>query len=258
MQRRSYRTPRTNSPPNARRGLLVDGRGLTGADVPTVFDNYAVTVMIGEDPYTLGLFDTAGQEDYDRLRPLSYPQTDVFLVCFSVTSPASFENVREKWFPEVRRTLARMSNHTGPPPLPRRAVLDRRHADRPAGRPGRRREAGAAKAAAGDDRGGRAVGARARRGQVHRVLGPHAARAQECVEEIGGGADRSQTSSMRPSWPRSSRRSPSRRRRPASSSEPPVRLALIRSSDATCRPRQLCILSRSVHAALWLDHDSHG
>ena len=56
---------------------------------------------IGDQPYTLGLFDTAGQEDYDRLRPLSYPQTDVFLVCFSVTSPASFENVREKWFPEV-------------------------------------------------------------------------------------------------------------------------------------------------------------
>lgn len=44
----------------------------------------------------------SGQEDYDRLRPLSYPQTDVFLVCFSVTSPASFENVKEKWFPEVR------------------------------------------------------------------------------------------------------------------------------------------------------------
>ncbi|RBA13165.1 cell division control protein 42 [Fusarium proliferatum] len=59
-------------------------------------------LAIGDEPYTLGLFDTAGQEDYDRLRPLSYPQTDVFLVCFSVTSPASFENVREKWFPEVR------------------------------------------------------------------------------------------------------------------------------------------------------------
>ena len=52
--------------------------------------------MIGGEPYTLGLFDTAGQEDYDRLRPLSYPQTDVFLVCFSVVSPASFENVKEK------------------------------------------------------------------------------------------------------------------------------------------------------------------
>jgi len=69
--------------------------------VPTVFDNYAVTVMIGGEPYTLGLFDTAGQEDYDRLRPLSYPQTDVFLVCFSVVSPASYENIREKWVPEI-------------------------------------------------------------------------------------------------------------------------------------------------------------
>lgn len=65
-------------------------------DFCQVFDNYAVTVMIGGEPYTLGLFDTAGQEDYDRLRPLSYPQTDVFLVCFSVVSPSSFENVKEK------------------------------------------------------------------------------------------------------------------------------------------------------------------
>merc|ERR1712096_347999 len=69
--------------------------------VPTVFDNYAVTVMIGGEPYTLGLFDTAGQEDYDRLRPLSYPQTDVFLVCFSVTSQASYENVKTKWVEEI-------------------------------------------------------------------------------------------------------------------------------------------------------------
>ena len=44
-----------------------------------VFDNYAVTVMIGGEPYTLGLFDTAGQEDYDRLRPLSYPQVTTFI-----------------------------------------------------------------------------------------------------------------------------------------------------------------------------------
>ncbi|XP_051857439.1 cell division control protein 42 homolog [Antechinus flavipes] len=69
--------------------------------MPTVFDNYAVTVMIGSEPHTLGLFDTAGQEDYDRLRPLSYPQTDVFLVCFSVVRPSSFENVKHKWVPEI-------------------------------------------------------------------------------------------------------------------------------------------------------------
>ena len=43
----------------------------------------------------------AGQEDYDRLRPLSYPQTDVFMICFAVNSPDSLQNIREKWSPEV-------------------------------------------------------------------------------------------------------------------------------------------------------------
>lgn len=41
------------------------------------------------------------QEDYDRLRPLSYPQTDVFLLCFDVSNEDSFENVGEKWLPEL-------------------------------------------------------------------------------------------------------------------------------------------------------------
>ncbi|CAF0883479.1 unnamed protein product [Rotaria sordida] len=68
---------------------------------PTIFDNYAVTVMINQEPYTLNLFDTAGQEDYDRLRLLSYPQTNVFLVCFNIALPSSFENVRTKWMPEI-------------------------------------------------------------------------------------------------------------------------------------------------------------
>lgn len=42
------------------------------------------------------MFSSVGQEDYDRLRPLSYPQTDVFLICFSLVSPPSFENVKTK------------------------------------------------------------------------------------------------------------------------------------------------------------------
>lgn len=50
----------------------------------------------------LALWDTAGQEDYDRLRPLSYPETDVVLVCFAIDSKDSLENVYEKWTPEVR------------------------------------------------------------------------------------------------------------------------------------------------------------
>ncbi|KAJ5555577.1 P-loop containing nucleoside triphosphate hydrolase protein [Penicillium sp. DV-2018c] len=57
--------------------------------------------MVDGRPISLGLWDTAGQEDYDRLRPLSYPQTDVFLICFSIVSPPSFDNVKAKWFPEI-------------------------------------------------------------------------------------------------------------------------------------------------------------
>jgi len=69
--------------------------------VPTVFDNYSANVKIGEKTVALSLWDTAGQEDYDRLRPLSYPQTNVFLLCFSVISETSFKNVKTKWWPEV-------------------------------------------------------------------------------------------------------------------------------------------------------------
>lgn len=50
----------------------------------------------------MALWDTAGQEDYDRLRPLSYPDTDVILMCFSIDSPDSLENIPEKWTPEVK------------------------------------------------------------------------------------------------------------------------------------------------------------
>ncbi|XP_038077469.1 rho-related protein racA-like isoform X3 [Patiria miniata] len=72
-----------------------------GNYVPTVFDNYSNSVMVAGKPYNLGLFDTAGQEDYDRLRPLSYRGADIFLLCFSVENRDSFINVTEKWIPEI-------------------------------------------------------------------------------------------------------------------------------------------------------------
>jgi len=75
----------------------------TPADyTPTVFDNYNAITMFKNKPLSICCWDTAGQDDYDHLRSLSYPQTDVFIVCFSITSPISFANVSSKWVPELQ------------------------------------------------------------------------------------------------------------------------------------------------------------
>ncbi|KAJ4830612.1 Ras- C3 botulinum toxin substrate 2 [Turnera subulata] len=70
--------------------------------VPTVFDNFSANVVVDGSTVNLGLWDTAGQEDYNRLRPLSYRGADVFLLAFSLISKASYENIHKKWIPELR------------------------------------------------------------------------------------------------------------------------------------------------------------
>ncbi|CAA6671616.1 unnamed protein product [Spirodela intermedia] len=71
--------------------------------VPTVFDNFSANVSVDGSVVNLGLWDTAGQEDYCRLRPLSYRGADIFVLAFSLISRASYENILKKWVPELRR-----------------------------------------------------------------------------------------------------------------------------------------------------------
>jgi len=71
------------------------------AYIPTVFENYVTQVQFDGKLVELALWDTAGQEEYDRLRPLSYPESDVILIVFSIDFPVSLANVQDKWYPEV-------------------------------------------------------------------------------------------------------------------------------------------------------------
>ncbi|XP_006632493.1 rho-related GTP-binding protein RhoV [Lepisosteus oculatus] len=69
---------------------------------PTAFDIFSGHVQVDGTPVRIQLCDTAGQEEFDRLRTLCYTGTDVFIVCFSVVNPTSFQNISEKWIPEIR------------------------------------------------------------------------------------------------------------------------------------------------------------
>ncbi|KAL4066464.1 P-loop containing nucleoside triphosphate hydrolase protein [Scleroderma yunnanense] len=89
------------------RKLVIVGDGACGkVYVPTVFENYVADVEVDGKHVELALWDTAGQEDYDRLRPLSYPDSHVILICFAVDSPDSLDNVQEKWISEVMHFCA--------------------------------------------------------------------------------------------------------------------------------------------------------
>lgn len=71
--------------------------------MPTVFENFFTEITIDHKTIVkLSLWDTAGQDEYDRLRPLTYPETDVIVICFSVDSPESLRIIPEKWYPEVK------------------------------------------------------------------------------------------------------------------------------------------------------------
>ncbi|CED85293.1 signal transducer [Phaffia rhodozyma] len=119
-----YSKPSTEIPnrrrPDVSRKLVVVGDGGCGKTclltvyahdrfpvnyVPTVFENFVTQVQYESKVVELALWDTAGQEDFDRLRPLSYNDTDVVLIVFACNHRPSLENVKDKWHPEISHFL---------------------------------------------------------------------------------------------------------------------------------------------------------
>ncbi|KAF8444217.1 GTP-binding protein-like protein rho2 [Terfezia claveryi] len=106
-----------NPGPNViRRKLVIIGDGACGKTsllsvftlgyfpphyVPTVFENYVTDCRVDGKSVQLALWDTAGQEDYERLRPLAYSKAHVILIGYAVDTPDSLENVTNKWVEEA-------------------------------------------------------------------------------------------------------------------------------------------------------------
>lgn len=59
--------------------------------------------MIDDKFITVSFWDTAGADDYKKLRPLSYPQTDVFILAFSLVNLQSLVNLEKSWIPEIKK-----------------------------------------------------------------------------------------------------------------------------------------------------------
>jgi len=71
--------------------------------IPEVFDNYSANMMTDGKPYNLTLWDTAAGSEFDELRPLAYPETDIFFVCYSIVDRSSLQAVKEQWVPELQK-----------------------------------------------------------------------------------------------------------------------------------------------------------
>ncbi|WAR19784.1 CDC42-like protein [Mya arenaria] len=79
----------------------------TDSYVATVFENYAGKTHVNGDEYTVSIFDSAGQHDYESLRRFTYEDSEVFVVCFSAVDRDSFESVKDFWVPEMKKNMAR-------------------------------------------------------------------------------------------------------------------------------------------------------
>ncbi|KAI6142948.1 P-loop containing nucleoside triphosphate hydrolase protein [Pisolithus tinctorius] len=95
-----------------RRKLVIVGDGACGktsllcsfalGEFPKEYVKLCAEIRLDGKPVQLALWDTAGQEEYERLRPLSYSKSHVILIAFAIDTPDSLDNVTVKWIEEVR------------------------------------------------------------------------------------------------------------------------------------------------------------
>lgn len=69
---------------------------------PTIFENKMITIVVEQIPISLHIWDTAGQEDFNSIIPLTYESTEIAIICYSVDDSYSYEAITEKWENEVR------------------------------------------------------------------------------------------------------------------------------------------------------------
>ncbi|XP_053687051.1 ras-like GTP-binding protein RhoL [Sabethes cyaneus] len=69
--------------------------------IPTIYDKGSIDLILNGIKYTIQLHDTAGQEDYERIRQQFYKRANCFLLCYAINSRTSFENITAKWLPEL-------------------------------------------------------------------------------------------------------------------------------------------------------------
>ncbi|KAJ5067602.1 hypothetical protein M0811_02790 [Anaeramoeba ignava] len=83
--------------------MTFSKNGFPKETIPSVYENFTKDFVIEGNSINLTIYDTHCDPDYDKLRPLIYQQTDVFMICFSLVSEESFVHVKTKWVPEVRK-----------------------------------------------------------------------------------------------------------------------------------------------------------
>lgn len=66
------------------------------------YDKEVFELTLDNVTHSIKLHDTAGQEEYDRVRKLFYGDADCFILCYSIDNKASFQNIWQKWLHELR------------------------------------------------------------------------------------------------------------------------------------------------------------